>query len=386
MMAGSPREIFLLRSPNAPPRIPDCWSWSSLTAWRRCPRRWWLERSHYPNAPTPYPQAGTAAAIEGLLLHGAVEEFAKHVADQRGLGVTDDRAIRSSFPVRRIMQQNLRQLLDKGTHRSNPGRLLSRVSIDGCVNAFRAAARTCLSGIVKPSVTGVGKGKRTSGAEVHVSIKDPKLCGRIDYVGPGAVLDFKTGSPKEDDLNQLRFYGLLVWLATGKLPAEMTVAYLRTNSVESLSVPTVTEMEAMAAAVRLEIQEIETDIAGGKAEARPVPENCRLCPVRQLCDEYWSSPSSESLRLGPRTQTLESPQWIDIELGTLPEKTVSGSYVGSAPVKGIGEVDVRIASPHVHAGRSPTGVRLLNALAQQRNGRWSVSAAIGSEAFWIEGT
>lgn len=385
MTEGSAKEIFVLSPPSGPPKIPDCWSWSGLAAWRRCPRRWWLERSEFPNAPTPYPNPFGAAAVEGMLLHDAVERFSEHVAAQRSAGFLDDSAIRTSFPVRRVMQERLRYLLGQGaSRRADPARLLARVSIDSCVNAFRGAASTCLSSVAKSPKPEGAKASRARGAEVQLTAKTPRVCGRIDYVDSHGIVDFKTGEPKVEDQDQVRFYALLLWLVTGTRPGQLAIAYLRHGKVEPVAVPTDNEMQATADALRHEIDSIEKDVAVGKPEARPSVDNCRYCSVRQLCSDYWACSAAEPLRLGPTTPMLESPQWVDVEFGSLPERTVSNSYVGEGFVERFEAVDVRIGFSHVVAGRKPIRARILNALVQVRGGRWSVSAGPGSEAFWIE--
>ena len=387
MNDAPPKEFFVLYPPDAPPAPPDCWSWSSLACWRRCPRQWWLLRSHYPNAPTPYPQPVFAATIEGLLLHNAMERFAAHITEQRDAGVTDYQAVRASFPVRRSMQQRLRSLLAQNDlPRANPAQLLARVSVDACVNAFRPAAAKCMEEArSKSGAGGSPKANALTGAEMWLSSKAPRLCGRIDYLHYGALTDFKTGDPKREDANQVRFYALLVWLATGTLPIALTLAYLRADRLEPVDVPSVDEVQAMAATIAMEIQAIEDDISRASADARPSVDNCPMCPVKQLCSQYWIANETEPLRLSRGKQVLEStPQWMDLEVMALPAQNASKSYIGEATIAQLGTIDLRIAAPHVLPNCSPTGARLLNARVQARDGRWSVLATVGTEVFWIE--
>jgi hypothetical protein len=387
MSTASADALFALHSPTAPPSVPDCWSWSALSSWRRCPRQWWLLRSRYPNVPTPYPQPLYAPAVEGMLLHKAVEDFSRHVARQVALGTTDFQQIRSSFPVRRVIQEELRTFLASKDHlRTDTSSLLARVSVDACVNAFRAIASDWKEvGFVSKGSTSATHQSMRQGAEVPLRAIDPRICGRIDYLRSNRLTDFKTGNPKDDDIEQVRFYALLVWVSTGSPLQELKIAYVRTNRVIVVPTPSLTELETLAAAIRTEIEAIESQLERGHAAARPSIENCRMCSVRQLCEEYWTSPETATLRLTADTSALGGePQRLDLEARDLPTRTITGSYIGLSTVRDIGAVEVRIGPSHTLADDSdmPTSMRVLNAVVHSQSGRWSISVTSSSEVFW----
>src|SRR5262249_55196790 len=68
--------LYLLAAPTEPATRPAHWSWSALSVWRECPRRWWLLNSRYAGlAGHRYPTAPSQAAWRGDLVHAALEEW-----------------------------------------------------------------------------------------------------------------------------------------------------------------------------------------------------------------------------------------------------------------------------------------------------------------------
>jgi hypothetical protein len=110
MSGMSSSDFHLLRAPIGPPEPPECWSWSSLQAWRRCPRQWWLTRAKYSNANSPYPQLMHAGTVEGILVHHVIEVFVRYAREAKASGVTNSQAIRSSFPARQVIREKLASL------------------------------------------------------------------------------------------------------------------------------------------------------------------------------------------------------------------------------------------------------------------------------------
>jgi len=117
--------LYLLKPPVGYPTPPDHWSYSTLKAWRQCPKRWWLERCRYPNGPDSfYPAPVSAAALEGQLVHEVVEAWGR--AMRRG---EDPGSVRLRFKV--ALREALATLKDNP--RVDAGRLGATVSLDVCV-------------------------------------------------------------------------------------------------------------------------------------------------------------------------------------------------------------------------------------------------------------
>lgn len=384
--------LYNLQSPIGAPELPDCWSWSALRKWRMCPRQWWLLRARYSNASTPYPQPLYPATLEGILLHHAVEAFGKHAARVAVDGTKTSGKIRSSFRVRNVIQQKLREVVnDESNPRLDAARLLSRVSVDDCVNDFRAVASSYLEDTGSASSARKVKGPHTAylptGSEVQAHVADPPLCGRFDYRTSDEIVEFKTGAPDESHHGQLLFYSMLAWLLTNRIPVSLSIFYVRQNVRVSVTPPNADELKRMVDQYREEIVEIESQIAGGPPRANPSEENCTMCPVRQLCEPYWSAEETMTLRLTEKVRPRNadvSRMWLDVELDELPTMNQLGGFAGPGVARGIGKVNVRIGPSFVP--RQVTGVptvRLLNAVVESPTDECLVGTSTVTEAFWM---
>lgn len=386
--------FYELHGPDAPPTRPQHWSFSGLTEWHACPKRWWLSRAAYPNAATPYPQGVGVAAIEGQLVHHALEHFADHVLSARGRGVRDYGQIRETFLARRVIQEQLTSVV-RAELDSNPrvdaGLLLSKVSIDACVNAFKTAASRCLSRLFAAAGEAVDRGTPSQagmgGAEVWVEVQQPPLCGKLDLFLDGAVYDFKTGEPDSSHVDQVRFYALLVWLKTGRRPKELVVFYARNQGVEVVPVPEGSDLLAMRERYASQVAEIHRIFENRAPIAKASVENCRYCPVRQLCDEYWVSGVTASLRCGEAADAepdeYGGTRWGDLEVEALPEISSNGGCVGYAQSRDLGRVRLSIDPRRCPSrGTRPAMARLLSSRVRSAEDGWHVEVGSTTEVFW----
>ena len=128
---------------------------------------------------------------------------------------------------------------------------------------------------------------------------DPPLLGRIDQVRYVVLVDFKTGRPDAERIKkheqQLWFYSVLWWLRYEQAPAGLELRYANgaTYAVTALAE---TEIAEAAGRIRAEIAEAGKALANPPPPARIDVSTCRACPVRQLCDEYWSDSRTLPLR------------------------------------------------------------------------------------------
>jgi hypothetical protein len=138
--------------------------------------------------------------------------------------------------------------------------------------------------------------------EVDLRYREINWMGVADLVnisGEGCeIVDFKTGARENQYEFQLHIYGLL-WARDkdrnpdGRPASRLTLAY----GDQAVDVAPLTELESKQFEVEL-IRRTETatqDASCHPPIARPSVENCPLCPVRHLCDEYWESDTQERL-------------------------------------------------------------------------------------------
>jgi CRISPR/Cas system-associated exonuclease Cas4 (RecB family) len=376
--------LFWIKPPVEPASPPRRWSYSSLAAWRQCPRQWWLRRGRYDNTPDgAYPTVFGAATIKGRLVHEALEAFqsARRDSEQEG-----------RFDARRFIKQRLRELLD-GEVAANPrldaGRLQAAFSIDECMARFFTMARRVGPPTWQYSdlVFHVERGDSAplDAEEFWVETNDPPLSGRLDRVRRGVIVEFKTGEEKNVEHEaQVRFYATLWWLRYRRVPEGLELHYF--DEVRRLLVPGSDTLTAEADGLRAEIATIESELNQPPPVARPTVEACQYCAVRQLCDEFWVSPATEKLRRPDAETTGEGVSvFRDVRLTKLPANWAPGRpLTGTAAIDGFGQVEVALASKYCPSAgeKSPTECRLLQVLLRHRDGAWTLRGVASSEAFW----
>jgi hypothetical protein len=179
----------------------------------------------------------------------------------------------------------------------------------------------------------MARGSLREGAypEIELCAAQIKWKGKVDLlvVAQDAceITDFKTGAPVDGHGLQIQIYALL-WSRDATLnpagrPADRLVLGYSSGDVE------------VVAPTEEQLAELESDIVGRSAaarlaiaqhppEARPAPERCGYCGVRQLCTEYWTAGQSDTVR------QARSRRFFDIEV------TVSGRH-------GLSSWDVQVA-------------------------------------------
>lgn len=383
--------LYLLKSPSGHPQPPGHWSYSSLKAWRECPRRWWLERCNYPNVEGKfYPAPVSAAAIEGQLIHAVVEAWAKAIRRRENPG-----SMRLRFKL--AIREAISEL--KSNARVDPARVAAAISLDACVAKAHDLTRDLellASYPQNPSGGGsTGLQKTPSGAEeapssadeFWITVDDPPLKGQLDRVRNGVIIDYKTGAPDASHATQVFFYAVLWWLKYSEAPLRLELRYPAT--VLSVPVPGLDELDEAADALRADIEDASGAIQSGRPVARPDAERCRYCPVRQLCDEYWKSPFTAELRLGYEggfSQTHDSSKFGDIQLNQIQtDRRADGALFGEAVADEIGTVRVRIGA-HLCPAATETVVRarLLAVKLIVEHGELVITTTTGTEAFWLK--
>src|SRR5205823_2534020 len=106
------------------------------------------------------------------------------------------------------------------------------------------------------------------------------------------LTDYKTGAPDEHHTDQLRLYALL-WSRDEQVnprrlrASSLVIAY--TTHDELIDGPEQEELEALGNTLENRVSRAEGTLARRPPPAHPAPDMCRLCSVRQLCDDYWES-------------------------------------------------------------------------------------------------
>lgn len=376
--------IYWIKSASIPAQPPTHWSYSALRAWRKCPKRWWLERCSYPNTERSYyPVPINAGALEGQLIHQVVEEWGKALRRGEAPG-----SMRTQFKI--ALREAIPTLKDNP--RVDSGRVVAAVSLDTCVSKGYDLTRDLepyafnsreLSYDLKDEAYDFPAGAE----ELWITVDEPPLKGQLDRVRNGVVTDYKTGTSDAEHTDQLLFYAVLWWLKYNERPVRLELRY--PSSVVDVPVPGVDELGTLVDGFRSEINVARTAIEQGNPQTRPSAETCRYCPVRQLCDDYWQSPETVELRLISERKASEKLNRIrfgDVELTQLPaDRRSDGTVIGEAIAGGLGSVHIHIAAHFSPlATETVAKARLLGAKLTEDHGEYTITTAGGSEVFWIQ--
>ncbi len=219
-----------------------------------CPRRWALKAAQYPEVweQRGYPRVPQAAALEGIVVHSAIERIVSALAERGCASLRDEKAIETlkelggytevignciviavrqyqGNPRAESVLDNVRRGLATRVPelRSQVQRQVSR--IQPSARATRAIGATIqLERKVRFQVP--------DGSHPEVELRVPELAwhGIVDLLALSKVSceirDFKTGSMKEVDELQLRIYALL-WARdrdlnpSGRLADKLVLSY-----------------------------------------------------------------------------------------------------------------------------------------------------------------
>jgi hypothetical protein len=373
--------LFILRPPDESPSSPTRWSWSSLSQWRTCPRRWWLLHARYDFAFNGrYPIRLGSDALRGQIVHDALEAFR-----------TASQTFDAYRYIRRRLGEKLREL-DQNNPRVDSGKLAASISLDRCCADFYDQASRLPEPQYKKARS-ASKIKATSSSvtapseaqELTVELQDPPLIARIDLVINKELIDYKTGDQSQEHVDQLRFYAFVWWLRYGTLPAGLELRY----ASESVTVPLPSSKDLFATeqSIRSEVNAIARDLANSESGpvARPSETVCQYCPVRQLCNEYWESSETQAFRRLPDSLAEGKAVLMDVELAAIPTTwQVGRGFMGDVEAQALGHVKVSIPAALCPSAGSPRPVRarLLSATVKCSGGILTVTTNSVSEVFW----
>lgn len=316
---------------------PGYWSYSTLKEMETCPLQYCLTHADYPELwnRSGYPTLPSAQALFGNVVHSVLEVILRALSDSRvvspqtgeasdvlrGLGgltaVIESETSRQLAPL----EGNPRLSDDR---RQRVGRELRERTPDARAQVQTYLSRTTFvprtsggrqvnSDHKQPATRQRHELSEGSHAEVMLVAEELRLHGRVDLlniVGEAVeIVDFKTGVVAPSHTDQLLLYALLWSSDEASNPKQLRVSGLtaayRDHDV-SIEAPNASELDNLSTGVRTKITTADSEANSDTPTARPAPDNCLSCTVRQLCETYWA-------RVAARTIVSPDSDWFDVE-------------------------------------------------------------------------
>jgi len=313
------------------PSPPDLWSFSSLDEAEACPRRWALRRATYPKLwkKHGYPPRPSVAGLRGEIIHRALERILIALVDAGCASVKDPAAVTVlrdlggySGLVEGLLDEQLAAL--EANPRIQDALPTFRRRLRAEVPDMRMRVQEMISRAefqATTEKTGVGSALAAerlplvpgSYPEVELRSSDLGFAGRVDLLWLSdracSIIDYKTGDPSPKHADQLRTYALL-WHRDSDLNPDKTPVGSLTASYphkdEPVAPPTTAELEVLAVRLVDRAEAATASLEERPPAARPGPDICRYCDVRQLCPEYWASQP-------PRPGAVPAGEFMDLE-------------------------------------------------------------------------
>ena len=136
---------------------------------------------------------------------------------------------------------------------------------------------------------------KNHGAISELKLYHQELCftGIIDLIWYDSedivISDFKTGTFHSEYKEQLLFYAVLWWKATGTMPKRLEVCYPDKIDSFSLKKEQIVENENSLKSRIFNATKALSDIPA----TAEVNKDCKFCDVRQFCNSYWERVDQE---------------------------------------------------------------------------------------------
>jgi hypothetical protein len=317
-------------TPTTWPAPPAEMSVSTHAEIDECPRRWALSAAEYPElwSGRGYPPKLQVAALAGSVVHLALEIITKQFARAGVPSLSDPSAtqvLRELGGYTRVVEGCVELILKRYVDNPRAGALMEHAqrTLRGQVPTLRARVQSMLSRLrlpkgapstsAAPATKSGGPPPRlplTNGTypEVELHAKSIGWKGKVDLLVLGdeacEITDFKTGAADESHKFQVRAYAVMWRLdeelnPSGRVVDRLVLAY-ESQDVD-VAPPSASEIEDLGRELLARRQAAEAALAARPPAARPNPEWCRHCGVRQLCDAYWANATqavSEDGRFG----------------------------------------------------------------------------------------
>lgn len=399
-------EFFRVLVPSTTKK-PSHLSFTALDEIESCAARWILSHGEYAEIASLYPRKPVGAAIKGRIVHLALEQFGAALSKAGNPRPNSETyvSVRKEFPVRTVIKKERERLFKvlAGNPRANVPLLERQVEVDSCVNMFKRLRERCTVANAAANEESAAAQDRLIPKSTHkmpgaavpgqlfertIQLADPPISGRVDLVMTSdrgdSIFDYKTGKQQPKHVGQVDFYALLWARSSRRGIIERSIIYSDGNRIDlgALSADELDDIErSYSRRVSLAMHAI-----GSAPIAKPDCEKCVQCDVRQLCNPYWKSSTTDNLRWHIAEAEDAGPaEWKDLELH-LNECTLSGSVL-SARFVGDGQtLSLQCVIPQRFMKakwRADNSLRLLGVLLRQHDSAIQVVWGTNSEAYWL---
>lgn len=333
--------IWKISKPVSWPAPPNVMSVSALKDSEACPRRRALSSATYPLLwdQAGYPQSVRTANLRGSVVHLCLEQITKALVSAGCTSIEDPAAaevMRGLGGYTKLVNDCIDRLLTRLEKNPRAARVLEVVEreLRGQAGGLRTDVQLLLVRL-RPSAGARHKGVRLASgaprrplglgsyAEVELRADAIGWKGIVDLLllseDACEIIDIKTGAIDDSHQFQVLVYALLWWRdkernPSGQHATRLRLAY-RGSDVE-VPAPSENEMLLLEQDLISRTRAVAAALALRPAPpARPSPENCRYCSVRQLCDEYWRGGVQK-----PPAAATRAPKFVDCEV------TITGQH------------------------------------------------------------
>jgi hypothetical protein len=333
--------IWYARPPERWAAEPAWMSVSTLLAMEACPRRWSLSSADYPGIwGGGYPPKPSSAALVGQILHGALEIITKALNRAGCCSIHDElfvSVLQELGGYTKVIEAQLdRQIVKLNNNpraKLNAEFIISKLrtqipELRGRVQMFVSKLKLQGGAGDSPAKDKSAPVKREplpagSHAEVELRVESLRWRGFVDFLNLGSdqceIVDFKTGEAKTEHEFQVRVYNLL-WardvVLNPKARQVDRLSLLYANGELPVRPLTPTEISDLEIDLEARTRTALNDIRRDPPPAYPSVQNCNFCPVRHMCDSYWTAVVQKQLRAqkldDPATHSLSKS--VDLEV------------------------------------------------------------------------
>ena len=330
---------WIADAPAAWPAAPTEMTVTTLREIESCSRRWALRAGHYPDIwnGRGYPPRVQLDALSGTVVHLALEVITRALVRAGCLSLHDPTVIqvlRDIGGYTKVVNDCIDRVLSRLESNPRAQRVIEFAarSLRARVPELRNRAQMILCRVHllrTPARNAEGNTPRARGPlsmgafpEIELRAEEIGWKGKADLLVLSSeaceITDFKTGSADEGHRFQLQVYALL-WsrdgdLNPGRRRADRLLVAYSGKEIE-VAAPTEAELDELEVELLSRRGAAREAVSHDPPEARPDPQNCRYCAVRQLCGEYWTTETQR--RMG---QEAEGRRFGDVEV------TVTGRH------------------------------------------------------------
>lgn len=301
------------------PEAPDEMTVSTLAELEACPRRWALTMAEYPSiwCGRGYPPRLRPNALAGTVVHLVLETITRALVHAACFSVQDTKApqvMKTLGGYTKVIQDCIDRVIERLSNNPRTAQLVDDVArtLRAQMSELRTRTQTILCRLRLPCnavvTADAGSHARRSplsyGAYPEIELRARRIGwkGRVDLLvltdKSCEISDFKTGARDDEHQFQIQVYALL-WSADEELNPGQRHAdrlVLRYSGVD-VEVPVLTagQLDGLERDLVARRDAANRSVSMRPPEARPAPQNCRLCGVRQLCSEYWKPAAQQTL-------------------------------------------------------------------------------------------